>query len=52
MTADSPLPALIEVNGLSASYGHVAALKPLEEKVETLNESKTSQGTASSNSGA
>ncbi len=34
MTADSPLPALIEVNGLSASYGHVAALKPLDLHVE------------------
>ena len=34
MTADSPLPALIEVNGLSASYGHVAALKPLDLRVE------------------
>jgi branched-chain amino acid transport system ATP-binding protein len=35
MTADShPLPALIEVNGLSASYGHVAALKPVDLRVE------------------
>jgi branched-chain amino acid transport system ATP-binding protein len=34
MTADSPLPALIEVNGLSASYGHVAALKPIDLRVE------------------
>jgi branched-chain amino acid transport system ATP-binding protein len=34
MTADSSLPALIEVNGLSASYGHVAALKPLDLRVE------------------
>jgi branched-chain amino acid transport system ATP-binding protein len=34
MTADSPSPALIEVNGLSASYGHVAALKPLDLRVE------------------
>ena len=34
MTADSPSPALIEVNGLSASYGHVAALKPLDLHVE------------------
>jgi branched-chain amino acid transport system ATP-binding protein len=28
------LPALIEVNGLSASYGHVAALKPIDLRVE------------------
>jgi branched-chain amino acid transport system ATP-binding protein len=35
MTADSrTLPALIEVNGLSASYGHVAALKPVDLRVE------------------
>jgi branched-chain amino acid transport system ATP-binding protein len=34
MTADSPLPALIEVTGLSASYGHVAALKPVDLRVE------------------
>jgi branched-chain amino acid transport system ATP-binding protein len=34
MTADSPLPALIEVNALSASYGHVAALKPIDLRVE------------------
>ena len=34
MTADNPLPALIEVNGLSASYGHVAALKPIDLRVE------------------
>ena len=34
MTADSPSPALIEVNGLSASYGHVAALKPIDLRVE------------------
>jgi branched-chain amino acid transport system ATP-binding protein len=35
MTADSrTLPALIEVNGLSASYGHVAALKPIDLRVE------------------
>ncbi len=34
MTADSPLPALIEVNGLTASYGHVAALKPIDLRVE------------------
>ena len=34
MTADSALPALIEVNGLSASYGHVAALKPVDLRVE------------------
>jgi branched-chain amino acid transport system ATP-binding protein len=34
MTADSPLPALIEVNGLSASYGHVAALKPIDLRVD------------------
>jgi branched-chain amino acid transport system ATP-binding protein len=34
MTADSPLPALIEVNGLAASYGHVAALKPIDLRVE------------------
>ncbi|MFZ0838394.1 MAG: ABC transporter ATP-binding protein, partial [Xanthobacteraceae bacterium] len=27
-------PALIEVNGLSASYGHVAALKPIDLRVE------------------
>jgi branched-chain amino acid transport system ATP-binding protein len=33
MTADSPLSALIEVNGLSASYGHVAALKPVDLRV-------------------
>ena len=34
MTADSqPTPALIEVNGLSASYGHVAALKPVDLRV-------------------
>ncbi len=33
--ADSrPLPALIEVNGLCASYGHVAALKPVDLRVE------------------
>ena len=31
---------------LSAIETGLAALKPLEEKVETLNESKTSQGTA------
>ena len=34
MTADNSLPALIEVNGLSASYGHVAALKPVDLRVE------------------
>jgi branched-chain amino acid transport system ATP-binding protein len=34
MTADSLSPALIEVNGLSASYGHVAALKPIDLRVE------------------
>jgi branched-chain amino acid transport system ATP-binding protein len=34
MTADSPLPALIEVNELSASYGHVAALKPIDLRVD------------------
>jgi branched-chain amino acid transport system ATP-binding protein len=34
MTTDSPSPALIEVNGLSASYGHVAALKPIDLRVE------------------
>jgi branched-chain amino acid transport system ATP-binding protein len=34
MTADNPSPALIEVNGLSASYGHVAALKPIDLRVE------------------
>src|SRR5271165_5442573 len=35
MTAGSrPLPALIEVNGLSASYGHVAALKPIDLRIE------------------
>jgi branched-chain amino acid transport system ATP-binding protein len=34
MTADSPSPALIEVNRLSASYGHVAALKPIDLRVE------------------
>src|SRR5215470_14857558 len=35
MTADSrPSPALIEVNGLNASYGHVAALKPVDLRVE------------------
>jgi branched-chain amino acid transport system ATP-binding protein len=30
----SSLPPLIEVNGLSASYGHVAALKPVDIRVE------------------
>lgn len=34
MTADSSQPALIEVKGLSASYGHVAALKPVDLRVE------------------
>jgi branched-chain amino acid transport system ATP-binding protein len=35
MTADNqPLPALIEVHGLCASYGHVAALKPVDLRVE------------------
>ena len=35
MTADnSTMPALIEVNGLSASYGRVAALKPVDLRVE------------------
>ncbi|MBV8509483.1 MAG: ABC transporter ATP-binding protein [Xanthobacteraceae bacterium] len=34
MTAVSPSPALIEVNGLAASYGHVAALKPIDLRVE------------------
>jgi branched-chain amino acid transport system ATP-binding protein len=34
MTGDSPLPALIEVNGLAASYGRVAALKPIDLRVE------------------
>ncbi len=34
MMADSPLPALIEVSGLAASYGHVAALKPVDLRVE------------------
>jgi branched-chain amino acid transport system ATP-binding protein len=28
------MPALIEVNGLSASYGHIAALKPVDLRVE------------------
>ena len=35
MTADNSLaPALIEVVGLSASYGHIAALKPVDLRVE------------------
>ena len=28
------MPSLIEVNGLSASYGRVAALKPVDLRVE------------------
>ena len=35
MTADSrPMPSLIEVSALSASYGHIAALKPVSLHVE------------------
>src|ERR1700691_6114797 len=35
MTAGSqPAPALIEVSGLSASYGRVAALKPVDLRVD------------------
>jgi branched-chain amino acid transport system ATP-binding protein len=35
MTADSrPIPSLIEVSALSASYGHIAALKPVSLHVE------------------
>jgi ABC-type branched-chain amino acid transport systems, ATPase component len=35
MTADSrPMPSLIEVSALSASYGHIAALKPVSLYVE------------------
>jgi branched-chain amino acid transport system ATP-binding protein len=33
-SADRPMPSLIEVNGLSASYGRVAALKPVDLRVE------------------
>jgi branched-chain amino acid transport system ATP-binding protein len=32
--ADRPVPSLIEVEGLSANYGHVAALKPVDLRVE------------------
>lgn len=34
MADSSPSQALIEVSGLSASYGHVAALKPVDLRVE------------------
>ena len=35
MTVEAPpTPSLIEVNGLSASYGRVAALKPVDLRVE------------------
>ena len=35
MTADNrPIPSLIEVSALSASYGHIAALKPVSLHVE------------------
>jgi branched-chain amino acid transport system ATP-binding protein len=35
MTADNrPMPSLIEVSALSASYGHIAALKPVSLHVE------------------
>src|SRR3954469_3961888 len=34
MADSSPSQALIEVHGLSASYGHVAALKPVDLRVE------------------
>jgi ABC-type branched-subunit amino acid transport system ATPase component len=35
MTADDrQMPALIEVSGLSASYGRVAALKPVDLRVD------------------
>jgi branched-chain amino acid transport system ATP-binding protein len=33
-SADRPVQSLIEVEGLSASYGHVAALKPVDLRVE------------------
>jgi branched-chain amino acid transport system ATP-binding protein len=33
-SADRSMPSLIEVEGLSASYGHVAALKPVDLRVE------------------
>lgn len=33
-SADRPMSSLIEVNGLSASYGRVAALKPVDLRVE------------------
>src|SRR5690242_14951749 len=32
--AGRPMPSLIEVSGLSASYGRVAALKPVDLRVE------------------
>lgn len=34
MAGNNPSQALIEVNGLSASYGHVAALKPVDLRVD------------------
>ena len=34
MVGSLPAPALIEVNGLSASYGRVAALKPVDLRVD------------------
>jgi len=34
MAGNNPPQALIEVNGLSASYGHVAALKPVDLRVD------------------
>jgi branched-chain amino acid transport system ATP-binding protein len=33
-SADRPMPSLIEVTRLSASYGHIAALKPVDLRVE------------------